>query len=185
MNSLVHVKAEFPCVFMLNGSFTENAENFKYDTSNPIYITAFPLHAHLLPYTVKIVEGKPLYNTQLCSTFSPSGHLYIKLKERFNYVYSTKPSDSDNLYSCAENFFYLVKRGDVSQARALLSPELNESVDDESLQSFFDDYTAIFKNDFNQKHITNEYFLITASGEGIVFAFEIQNNLISNISEKE
>lgn len=184
MNSLVHIKSEFPCMYMLNGNFTEKADSFNYNTDNPIYITAFPLQAHLLPYTVKIVGGKPLYNAQLCSSFAPEGHLYIKLKPRYNYVYSVQ-AEKDNIehFGCAENFFNAVKRGDINFARTLLSADLNESVDDESLQSFFDDYTAIFKNDFGNKTAKNEYFLIEKGGNGIAFNFEIENGLINNISE--
>lgn len=183
MNKLVHIKTDFPCVFLLNGTFTEQADSFNYNTANPIYVTTLPLEAHLLSYTVKIAGSKPLYNENLCSVFCDGDHMYIKLAKRSSYIYSSVKHNTATT-ATAEEFFNRIKKGQLQGARALLSSELSNSVDDASLQAFFDGYTAIIKNEYSKNPHSNEFYLIDNLGNGTKFVFSLKDNLIDDITEK-
>lgn len=191
----MHIKADFNAVYLLNGMFAEYADGFYYGDGEPLYVTALPLSAHLLPYTVKIAANKPLSNEKLCAVFKAGGRLYIKLFPRYNYLYSPEKVTDVSALSAPERLFRLVKQKNFPFARKLLSANLGESINDEGLAGFFADYTAIFPDEFSTKKLTNgdsphlstarpdACYLITAEGVGSLFYFETAGGLIDNIVE--
>ena len=181
MENVLHIKPGFKCVFLLNGSFVEKADSVRYDDAEPLYITALPLCAWHLPYTVKILGAEVLSNEQLASVYRlPERHLYVKLSPRYNYVYSVFRREEPCKSGFAEDFFFDVRRGDLNSARKKMTPELGASIDDGSLRTFFDDYTDIIENSLN-RNLPDTYFLIDKNDSGILFRFDIKNGLIDDI----
>ena len=76
METIMHIFASFKSVYLLNGSFVEKADSFKYGASEPLYITVFPLSAHCIPFTVKILNGAALCNGHLCSVYTLEENRY-------------------------------------------------------------------------------------------------------------
>lgn len=184
MESIVYIKTSYKSVFLLNGTFTEKAEGLKYDFREPLYITVLPLAAYLLPYTVKVSGNEVLANETLCNVYSlPSNRVLIKLKARYNYVYSPEHKEAPQKLSEAETFFRLVKSGSLSKARELLTKTLSDSIDDEALSGFFNDFTDIIKNDFILKNSNNSYFLVDGENKASAFDFIMDANLIDNIMQ--
>ena len=184
METSVHIKTDFASVFLLNGTFTESADRFSYGTHEPLYITVLPLSAHLLPYTVKIAANKPLSNENLCAVFTVESRLYLKLFPRYNYIYTPVKKEDAATVRLAERLFHAVKQKNYAAARKLLSQTLTESIDDDGLYAFFNDYTAIVKDDFSKVSNPDAYYLIGADGVGSLFYFETAEGLIDNIVEE-
>ncbi|MCL2061419.1 MAG: hypothetical protein FWH03_02200 [Firmicutes bacterium] len=185
METRIRVKTDFATVFLLNGTFSENAEFFLYDTSNPIYITVLPLSAHLLPYTVKIAGGKPVSNEKLCAAFSAGDALHVKLHPRYNYIYTADAVSASASATHAERLFRAVKQKNYAAARQFLSPALSQSVDDEGLWAFFADYTEIVADDFSSPKKRGAFYLIDELGKGTAYLFETAEGLIDNIVEND
>jgi len=181
----VFIKTDFPSAFLLNGIFCEKADGFEYSAKAPLYVTVLPLEAHLLPYTVKLVNGKALSNEKLCASFMRGDKLMVKLFERYNYMYSATKNDERVGATIPERLFNAVKQKNYSNARKFLSEGLSSSVDDNGLDAFFDCYTAIVKDEFEKDILGNasKYYLITANSEGVAFKFDIKDGLVDNIVE--
>jgi hypothetical protein len=181
MEIVLHIRADFKCVYLLNGSFVENADAVKYGGGEPIYITALPLNAHFLPYTVKVLNGRALSNEPLASVYSlGQNNYYVRLRPRRNYVYSSEHREAPVKRGGAEGFFFKVKCGDLSGAREHLTDALNASIDDGALRAFFDEYTDILHNTFTAGP-PSSYFLIDGGGAGTPFNFVMNGKLIDNI----
>ena len=104
METVFHIKSAFRCVYLLNGVFVEKADDFKYDAASPLYITALPLNAHHLPYTVKISGLAAQSNEHLVSVYKlPEHNCYVKLAARYNYVYSTEHRETQFKLRAHEN----------------------------------------------------------------------------------
>lgn len=186
MKVMLHLKTEFETVFMINGVFVEDARTVKHDSQQALYITVLPLNAALLPYTVKLSGLKAASNTELCKTITlAENDLLIYLSPRYNYVYSAKPINNIKPNDSVEQFFDMIKRGDVKNARLLMTEELSLSVTDEGLKDFFADYENIIYNDGYIEKSGNTYFLLNEKGNGTLFDFIVKDNLIDNIAEKE
>jgi len=191
METLITIKPDFACVFLLNGAFAEHADGFAYGANDPLYITALPLSAHLLPYTVKIAGSRPLCNEKLCAAFTADNRLLIKLFPRYNYIYS--PSKQDGAVcagiTSAERLFSAVKQKNFNAAKKYLSEGLSATIDNAGLEAFFNDYTAIVKDDFSKGsgNFTENsgYYLINADGKGTLFRFETAEGLIDNITSED
>ena len=185
----VFIKTDFACVFLLNGTFAEQALDFNYPANEPLYITVLPLGAHLLPYTAKIFKGKAVENEKLCAVVLRGDKTLIKLLPRYNYVYSPVKTDGNGTGATPpERVFWAVKHKNYAQAKKLLSEELLATIDDDGLEEFFKDYTAIVKDDFSAKHVYGlgeGYFLVNAEGKGSLFYFDVQDGLVDNISSEE
>jgi len=186
--SLTFIKTDFRCVFLLNGTFSENADGFLYSKKEPLYITVFPLNAHLLPYTIKFLGAKALENELLSNSFSFEDKTYIKLLPRYNYVYTAnKVGNSTELPSTPERLFAAVKASDFDLSKKYLSQNLLSTIDDNGLEAFFEGYTAIVKDDFKSKNknaqqsMGEDYFLINDKNEGTKCSFEIFDGLVDNI----
>jgi len=184
----IHIRTDFKCVFLLNGSFSEKAEGFAYPTNEPLYITVLPLGAHLLPYTTKIFKGKAVENEKLCAVFLRETQTLIKLLPRYNYVYS--PVKVDTLATSApERLFTAVQNKNFVAAKKLLSEDLLTTIDDNGLEEFFNDFTAIVKDDFGKKNEVygqgEAYYLIDKDSKGSLFYFDIIEGLIDNITSEE
>ncbi len=181
METIFHIKAAFRCVYLLNGVFVEKADDFKYDDAQPLYITALPLNAHHLPYTVKISSLTALSNEHLVSVYKlPEHNCYVKLAARYNYVYSTEHRETPDKLGFVESFFLDIRHGNLSSARAKMTQNLSSTIDDESLRAFFDDYTDIIENCVGG-NTDDSYFLIDKSDAGALFRFEIKDGLIDDI----
>jgi hypothetical protein len=184
METVLHIKAAFKCVYLLNGAFVEKADSVRYRAGEPVYITALPLNAHHLPYTVKVFGGKALSNEHLANVYTlGGGRCFVKLSPRYNYVYSTNHRERPNTRDDIESFFLSVKRGDLAAARALLTKDLSASIDDGSLSAFFDEYTDIIEDKFTAHAEPNRYYLIDKNDCGAPFSFDLKDKLIDNITQ--
>lgn len=181
MESVIYIKTSYKSVFLLNGTFVEKVEGLKYNFKEPLYITVLPLCAQFLPYTVKILGTKILANDSLCAVYSlPPDKLLIKLAPRYNYVYTPEHKENPSPKKEAEIFFFKLKSGNLSAAREMLTPPLNDSIDDDSLRGFFDDFSDIVKNDYTDKS-NSTYYLIDKENKGVLFEFVMDGYLIENI----
>ncbi|MCL2234800.1 MAG: hypothetical protein FWC11_04165 [Firmicutes bacterium] len=184
-----HVKSDFKCVYLLNGSFVENPNAVKYSSAEPLYVTALPLSAHLMPYTVKILGKKVLENSELVSVFSVSDErAIVYLRPRYNYVYNRKKIATLNEHDFVESFFYSVKKGNLIKAREAMTLSLMEKVNDENLSAFFADYHFCLKdNFFGEKNDKNEkknvYLLIDSENTAHSFQFVLESGKIHDIVE--
>lgn len=178
--------AEFECVYLINGAFNETPSIIEYPAMSPIYVTLMPLKALLLPYTVKLVAGKVMSNSELAVSYEvATGHFAVRFKERHNYVYS--PAHIQSLSpekGLAPGFYRAVKSGDFSLARKMMTSELSGSVDDESLAGFFAPYSDIIENRFAD--LSGGFFLINKNTlRGEAFDIEFSGEKISNIEARE
>lgn len=178
------VASEFDCVYLINGAFNERAENVEYPAMSPLYVTALPLKAVLLPYTVRLLAGKATGNADLaqCYEVAPD-HFLVRLKERHNYVYS--PAHAQAITpekGLAPAFYRAVKSGDLESARRMMTKELSDAVDDESLAAFFAPYSDIVENRFSD--LSGGFFLINKNTlKGEPFSFEVSGERISDIMQ--
>lgn len=173
----------FDCVMLINGAFNEKPTPVTYPSSSPLYVTLLPLKALLLPYTVKLLGGKPMCNTELARSCEITADRFvIGFAERHNYVYSPKATEEPPLRGLPPRLFALVKAGEFDAARKLMTRELAESVDDAAIAEFFAPYSDIIENPYSD--ISATHFLIhkdSAKGDGFVFTCD--NARISDIEE--
>ena len=143
---------------------------------------AFP--KELLPYTVRLLAGKATGNADLaqCYEVAPD-HFLVRLKERHNYVYS--PAHAQAITpekGLAPAFYRAVKSGDLESARRMMTKELSDAVDDESLAAFFAPYSDIVENRFSD--LSGGFFLINKNTlKGEPFSFEVSGERISDITQ--
>jgi len=183
----IRLKSDFKSVFLLNGTFVENADKFSYPKGEPLYITTLPLSAHLLPYTIKIVSNRAVENNSLCRVFLHEEILYVKLLPRNAYIYSSNSNQNISHHiTIPERMFHALKSKNLFQAKKYLSQNLLSTIDDESLSEFFKDYTTIVKDEFNiglDPHIKGDrFYLIDDNGKGTPHNFFMYDNLIENIT---
>ncbi|MBO5224281.1 MAG: hypothetical protein J6C23_07210 [Clostridia bacterium] len=168
------LKSDFDCVYSINGRIVEGG-TVNLDENEVYYITAFPLNAVLLPYTVKTVGGKVCSNNDLCIKVCAKDCSYLMFCKRYSYIYSPTPFSDD--CDTVSSFFSFVKQNRIDKARGLLSPALSKSVSDEMLTGFFEKYEYVLKADEEEKWI-----LATKEGEGDYFTFILKHGLIDDIS---
>lgn len=188
METLYFFECEFPAVFLVNGVFFPSLTRLKAEPNDSLYITVLPLDAVYLPYTVRIGGGAVYANAALTVFYRLKGERYlVRLLPRFNYVYTPVRHDGPKTdESKVKKLFDAISRRDVSSARALLTPELSASVDDNSLLAFFDGYCDLVENNGYVTGVANSFFLIpTSDGEAALFRAEYKNGLIDNIDETE
>lgn len=184
MDFTLHIKTDFEAVYLLNGLFTDNAAAVRHSSDSAAYITVLPLSAMLLPYTVKLSGNRVASNQELCRlVFLDNNKLLLHLLPRHNYVYSAAKPPAPRLKSAAAALFDAVKAGRMTDARALLTPELSSSVTDTALTHFFEPYNAIYLNDGYVIAPENSYILALQDGRGEVFVFALKSGLIDNIVE--
>lgn len=173
----------FECVMLINGAFNEKPAPVTYPSSSPLYVTLFPLKALLLPYTVKLLGGKAMSNTELASSCEIAADRFIiGFAERHNYVYSPKAVEETPIKGLPPRLFALVKAGDFESARKLMTRELSESVDDAAIAEFFAPYSGIIENPYPD--IAATHFLThkdSMKGDGFVFTCD--GARISDIDE--
>ena len=184
MEIFYYFECEVPSVYLVNGVFFESVSALKSSLSDSLYITVLPLDAVYLPYTVRIGGGEIYANSALTRLYKlRRDRYYVRFAPRYNYVYSpVSHSVREREGSIATRLFNALKKSDVAAARALLSPELSASVDDNSLLKFFDGYTDIVENNGFLPSASDCFFLIP-SDNSIATTFKVQykNGLIDNI----
>ena len=178
------IESVYESVFLVNGIFKERINNVDYPKMSPLYITTLPLSALLLPYTIRLVNGKSTCNSNLVSIYEVAdGRFIVKLKERHNYVYSPEsiqklPPES----GVASVFYRTVKAGEFEKARRMMTKELSSSINDDALASFFAPYVDVVENRFDD--LPGEVFFINGeTGRSEPFHFEFSGEKISNIEE--
>lgn len=184
MKIFYSVRAEFECVYLINGAFNENPKAVQYSAMSPLYVTLLPLKAVLLPYTVKLLAGKAASNAELCDCYEVApDHFAAVFKQRHNYVYSPAHTTSALPESgVAPAFYRAVKSGDPDKARRMMTRELSESIDDDALTAFFAPYCNIVENRFSD--LSGGFFLINKTTlKGEAFEFEITNGRIADIEQ--
>ena len=197
-NKQIFIKTDFGCVFFLNGAFAESANGFNYPADTPIYITVMPLEAHLLPYTIKMLEATALNNQNLVASFLFEDKIFIKMMPRYNYIYENSgaiKAGATASASVAEKLFWAVKQQDFVLAKSLCTEGLLNTIDEGGLSAFFEPFTAILKDEFGieklEKDILNNYalgepyYLIDNNHNATILYFELQDKLIDNIVSKE
>lgn len=181
-------ECDSPAVFLVNGVFFDSLTRLKAEQSDSLYITVLPLDALYLPYTVRIGGGQVYANSSLTCLYRLRSERYlVRFLPRFNYVYTPvrhePPKKSAGAVSA---LLEAVKSRDLSAARALLTPELSASVDDNSLLEFFDGYSCAVENNGYVLGIPNSFFLIPDDNEtASLFVAEYKNGLIDNLDEAE
>lgn len=172
--------AQFDTVYMINGVFSQNG-TVKLAENGVIYLTVFPLSAMLLSYTVKIVGRHVDSNNEFCSIYSLNPQTDIAvLKPRNNIVYTPQKPSKSALPPL--KLFEAVKQKQIQKARQLMSEELNESIDDDNLISFFEDYVDIVPSrgvDIG----SDKFILCRKDGFAAYYKFEYKSGLIDDISE--
>ncbi len=176
------IEAEFETVWLINGVFREDAGVTEYPALSPLYVTALPLKPLLLPYTVRLLDGKATSAADLADSFEVAeGRYAVRLKARHNYVYSPVHTlTAEGGKGVVPDFYRAVRSGDTAEARRLMTKELSDSVDDESLIAFFAPYSDIVANRFAD--LSGGFFLIDrATGKGEPFDFDIVRERINDI----
>lgn len=148
MEVILHIKSEISAVFLLNGAFVEKPDKVIYRSDEPLYVSILPLDAIYLPYTVKLLKGKPLNNEPLAESFVLNeNRILIRLKGRFNYVYSpSAPRTAKFDEGVVPHFFRLVKEQRFVLARENMTKELSAGLTDEALTDFFNEFCDITEN---------------------------------------
>lgn len=174
------LNAAFEAVYMINGAFYEGG-TIKYCDNTVVYITVLPLDALLLPYTVKLLGARVTSNRALCRAYRLGQNEYcLKFKKRYNFVYSPQNDETpEPPSSTVEKFFRLIKEDKTAEARALMSRELSDSIDNASLKAFFDGYEDITED----KRRSDSFYLIDDKDCGFRYRFAVKNGLIDDIVE--
>ena len=180
----LYVKSDFEAVFLINGAFTECAESISIDDEAVYFITALPLNAAFLPYTVKLAAAEVRSNPELAKVYSlsPSCAL-LRLSPRYAYVYSpSQASAAKRTDSPVAAFFFAVKDGDFVSARRYLTKELSAAADDEALSAFFDGYSEIFPDPESPEN-GGAFYLSGEDGNASSFSFKLSSGLIDEVTE--
>jgi hypothetical protein len=186
MNIILHFETAYEAVYAVNGVFLENAQKIRYEDNQAIYVTVFPLKAQLLPYTVKLIGGKVVCNKELCDSFAlPHNNFFVRLQPRHNYVYSPTARVIEQSAGIVPSFYHKIKNGDITQARKLMTQDLNKCIEDDAMQAFFKDFIAIIPNKFFDNLSPHGYFLINTANECSFYIFDIVDGLIDNIRQSE
>lgn len=168
------------CVLLLNGSFVQTAASVRYDADEPLYVTVLPLDATYLPYTVELIDGKTVSPTPLvtCSDMG-EGHRLIELALRSAYVYSPSASAVPPPPPGAlAQLLSFVHSGNFAAARAMMSPELSDSVTDSALADFFDGVVSVRENIYTSE---GGYLLVRNDGTAARCEITVRGGLIENI----
>ncbi len=170
------IKTDYDAVFCINGSFTEARRPLNLRRDEVYYVTVFPLCAALLPYTVKIVDGKARSNEKLATLCALRRDEYtLKLAPQYGFVFAAKEANARPA-PLPVLFFNAVKERNAIKARALLTGGLSSSVGDDALLSFFDGFKDIIIDD-------DEYFLISDDDNATRYSFSIKDGLIDDVNE--
>ena len=186
MQTNLFIKSSFESVFLVNGIFLERPKSLIISKQGVTYITVLPLSSALLPYTVKLCGERVASNQELCESVTLSENkMLLLLKPRYNYVYTSQPLTDKTAVDVPCSFFDLLKKGDCENARKLLTPSLNESIDDQSLSDFFSGYTRIIRDEGYISQSKNNYFLISENGQADCFSFTLVGGLIDDVKQNE
>lgn len=187
MEIFYHFDCSMRAVFLVNGVFFENISKLKSEFADSLYITVLPLDALYLPYTVRIGGGEVFANDSLTTLYRlRDNRYYVRLLPRLNYVYTPRKHEAPpKKNSPALRLFTAVKQKETAEARALLTPALSASVDDNSLLGFFDGYRDMVENDNYVGGHSDSFFLIPEEEKETAAFFKIDyvNGLIDNLSE--
>ena len=186
MDVFYFFECDFPSVYLVNGVFFDTLSRLKSDSGDSLYITVLPLDAVYLPYTVRIGGGQIYANSSLTVIYRlRRDRCLVRFLPRFNYVYSpVKHEPPKKNGSAVTRLFDALKERDTAAARALLTPELSASVDDNSLLEFFDGYAYIVENNGYVPSAPGSFFLVPDGDEtASLFKAEYRGGLIDNIGE--
>ncbi len=183
MDINLSIKANFTAVYLINGKFIENAKNLIVREDEAIYITALPLSAALLPYTVQLAGTRIRANAELAKLFKPTPTTAVLvLSPRYNYIYSTATVIAPPP-TTVRSFFNAVKSDDYASARKFLSDELSAGVTDEALADFFSGADDILENEGYVAAPQGSYFLM---GDTVrLVTFKMKGSSIDDILEND
>ena len=180
------IKTSFESVFLVNGTFLDRPKTLIVQKQGVTYITVLPLSSALLPYTVKVCGERVSTNTQLCKCVKLTEEKYLLVfSPRYNYVYTAKETNSQSASDIPCRFFELVKKGDISFARKMLTASLSQSVDDNALTDFFGGYETILRDDGYIHGGKNNYLLIDENGNHTSFHFVLSGELIDDVKQND
>lgn len=168
-------------VLLLNGSFVQSATAVRYESSDPLFVTVLPLSAAYIPYTVQIVDGKAVSNSDLaiCCDMG-GGHRYVELKPRYAYVYSpSSPPRAKQSASIPSQLLEFVQSGNFSAARLLMTKKLGDAISDEALADFFSGVVAVRENIYTPR---KGHLLVKSDGTAPYCDVRLSDGLIDEIS---
>ena len=168
----VILRSDFECVYSINGVIRENGE-WEIEDGVVYYVTVLPLDSLYVPYTVKLVGNKICSNRALAMSVKTKRDTYLLFTKRYEYVF-TPPAFGDRS-GIVPKFFALVKQAKFTDARALLTTSLSDSVSDEDLAGFFAGY------DFIARISKDEWLLASKSGEGEITSFVLDGDKINDV----
>lgn len=181
MEKILIPAPQFETVFLINGVFSQNGAA-KLGDKEALYITCLPLSAMLISYTVKISGRRVSHNAEFCSLYSLDDEIDIAvMRPRNILVYSPQKQKSEAL--APVKLFRTVKNKRIAAARLLMSKELNDSIDDDSLCAFFEDFSDIVPASVIDKGSDN-YILCRKNGSAAYYSFTYKNGLIDDINER-
>lgn len=187
MEIFYHFDCSYPSVYLINGVFFESVSKLKSEQGDSLYITVLPLDAVYLPYTVRLGGGEVFANSALTVVYKlRNNRFYVRFLPRFNYVYSpVRHEPKKRGGGAVRRLFEAVKEGETAKARAILTPALSASIDDNSLLKFFDGYRDLVENDGYVIGEPDTFFLIPDDdGEtASFFRAQFKSGLIDDITE--
>lgn len=177
----LHIKSEFECVYLINGSFVERADGLTMSEFDVVYVTALPLKHTLLPYTVKL-NGAENFNGELATgvRLGPD-HYLLTLSPRYIIVYgNAKPLPPPS--TPIARLFSLVKNGDMTSAYSMLSEQLKSSISKTDLADFFDGYDRIAECTWEDG---NKFYMIDKNGMAHLHSYAVKDEFIDDIIEPD
>ncbi len=171
--------SQFETVFLINGTFSKSGAAKLFD-KNVVYLTVLPLSALLLSYTVKIVGRTVASNREFCSVYSLDDETDIAVLRPRNILSATPQRSQTDLTPV--KFFETIKAGRTAAARLLMSEELKNSVDDESLVAFFEEFSDIVPASKVESG-SDKFILCRKDGTASFYDFSYRQGLIDDITQ--
>lgn len=162
---------ETESVYLLNGEFLEG-ESFVIEDDAVVYLTALPLDARFMPYTVRLIGGSVACEGPALMCKIGHNKYALKLDKRYGFAFSKHKNEPTDL--CAR-FFYYVKGKHFGFASEMLSKELRNGLGEAEMSAFLHDYIDLIK-------VSDSYFAVDKAGCGHRCFFSIKDNKIDNIS---
>ena len=183
MEKTIFLKSAVDAYFLVNGKFVKNGGSITL-SGGTAFVTVFPTHGALIPYSVRIEDGEVEENCLVRVVTVKEDCDIAVFDKRYECVFSPE-TVRDYCFGegLIQQFFKLIKNGDLTKARAFLTPDLSKSVDDEALKGFFDDYDLVLSSDFVTGK-TGSYLFVRPDGTAKPHRVSFLGELIDDVSEE-
>lgn len=182
MEMVLYLKSVEEAAFSVNGAFALNGDCVKFDDKAVVFITVFPVTAAFSPFTVKLVGCEPLSNHSLVKVVRLSENKFVAILGRlYDCVRPSNERLSFSHCGIVGDFFACVKGKNLGRARARMTKELSDSVDDGALLEFLAPFESVIYDDFSSP--APRFLLIDKDDCAHPYAFSMQGDLIDDITE--